>query len=134
MAADDLIAETLRQCRLEMQPDEAHRVSAPVLAAISHLDTAQKNAVLLLLERFILRDQAGHRCTVKFGHSDAVNNPPCIICRRPVDAADWSLRLISRWENTQFWITWHDYCAEGQEFEIDFDVLTGRPTSALGYI
>jgi hypothetical protein len=116
-----------------MKPDEAHRVSAPVLASISGLDTAQKNTVLLLLERFILRDQEGNRATIKFGHSDAVNNPPCVICRRPVDTADWSLRLISSWENTQLWITWREYCAEAGEFEIDYDMLTGLYNSPLGY-
>lgn len=133
MTADDPVLEIIQQCRLDIKPDEARQLLGAVSAAISTLDTAQKNAVLLVLERFVLKAQGGHRMSLKFGHSDAVNNPDCIICRRPVDSKQWSVRLISRWENTQLWITWHDYCLGPRELEIEYDILTGTPTSPVGF-
>ena len=74
-----------------------------------------------------------HPTTIKFGHSDAVNNPPCLICRRPADADDWSVRIISRREVTQLWFTWHEHCLGVNEVEFDYDVVLGEITSAIGY-
>jgi hypothetical protein len=134
MTTRDLVAQTIRDCRLTIGAEELHTIAAPVLASISELTQGQTNAILLLLERLILPKQGGHRMTVKFGHSDAMNNPVCLICRRPVDESDWSLRMLSRWEQSQYWITLHDYCIENAECKIEFDILTGNPTSPVGYI
>jgi hypothetical protein len=102
-------------------------------APMAELSIGERNIALLLLERHVLTLQGGHKVAVKFGHSNAVNNPRCIICRRPVDVTGWSLRIISRWENSQLWLTWHDHCLESSEVEIEYDLLTGKPTSPIGF-
>ena len=118
---------------LTASADELNRVYDRVKQAIADLSADERNSFLLIAEREILGAR-GHRVTVKFGHSNAVNNPPCIVCRRPVDATDWSLRIISRWENSQLWFTWHDFCIEHNELEFDYDVLTGQVVSPIGFI
>jgi hypothetical protein len=128
-----LVITTIAQCNLTIDPARAVVLLDRLSDAIEDLDDGEMQAALLLLERVILPPHGGHRATFKLGDADASNEPPCLICRRPVDRQDVALRVISRWENSQVWLTWHDYCLKGAEIEIDFDLLTGQPSSAIGF-
>ena len=133
MIEDQLILSTIEQCRLNTNLEEARDVANRSTRPLQAMDLATRNLALLLLERFVLNSQGGHRVTIKFGHSDAMNNPDCLVCRRPISHEDWSLRIVSRWEYTQLWVTWHTYCVTS-EVELDFNILDGRSTSSLGYV
>lgn len=132
MINDKVIREVIAQCRLDTTVDHARDVVTKVQAAVEELSANDRNTLLLLLERVILKPQGGHKVTVKYGHSDAANNPGCIVCRRPVSDKDISVRIISRWENSQYWLAWHPHCVEGSEMEIDIDILDGRVSSSVG--
>src|SRR5215469_15839443 len=133
MDTKTLIAGVIRQCGLSIEPDEAQRIFETIAASWKQLDTAQRNAILLIMERYVLNEQHGHRLNISFGQSDAANNPDCLVCRRPVTASDWSVRINSVWENTQIWFTWHGYCLENVEVEQEYDVLTGQAATPLGF-
>jgi hypothetical protein len=136
MNGDDVVARTIHRVGLSLDEDRGQQLLDRLRSATAGLDTAEKNAALLLLEQLILPEQGGHKVTIKLGLADAANSPPCFICRRPVrfdsTSEDVSLRIISRWENQQIWLTWHSYCISGPEVEMDLDLLTGSPTSQLG--
>ena len=134
MISDETITATIEQCRLSTNVDHARDIGQRALEPLESMDVADRNLALLLLERFVLEHPNGHRVNVKFGHSDAVNKPDCIVCHRPVTAEDWSVTIISRWEESYLWVTWHSDCIENAELEFEFDILDGRITSAVGFI
>jgi hypothetical protein len=130
---DALIREVIDRCNLGIGLDQARGIAAAASAPLAGLSVEDRNIALLLLECFVRKAQGGHRVTVTFGHSDAGNNPRCIVCKRAVDETGWSLRIISRWDNTQLWITWHDICLGHHELEFDYDLLTGDIVSPVGF-
>ena len=129
----ELITGVIRQCGLSIEVDEAERIFESIVTPWNQLDTGQKNAMLLIMERYVLNEQHGHRLSIRLGQSDAVNNPDCLVCRRPVEATDWSVRIYSVWESALIWLTWHDYCLENAEVGQDFDLLTGLAATPLGF-
>jgi hypothetical protein len=131
---DTLIREVIERCRLVMDIEDGRKIAKAATSSITNLDTEERNAALLLLERYVLNSQGGHKVTVAFGHSNAANNPRCIVCRRSVDQTDWSLRITSRWEVTLLWVTWHDACLENAELEFDYDLLNGEIVSPIGFV
>ncbi len=135
MLSDTAIQELIEKVRLDIDLAGARELLQRVTRAFTGLDEAQRNIALLLLEREILNPNGGHTTSLKFGTSDAINNPDCIVCRRPVrrEPGDVSLRIISRWENTQLWITWHIACVD-TEIELEYNMLDGTVTSSVGLI
>lgn len=128
-----IITDVIRQCGLSIDPNEAGRIFETIVSSWEQLDTTQRNAILLIMERYVLNEQGGHRLGISLGQSDAGNNPDCLVCRRPVTASDWSVRIHSDWESTQIWLTWHSHCLENAEVEQEFDLLSGQPSTPLGF-
>src|SRR5260370_34110769 len=98
-------------------------------AFLKDLSTEDQQVLLLILERIVL-EQARHRATIKFGknHYDGEH---CSVCRVPLEQEGQQFIVISRWENTVMDFFLCDTCAQSR-FEVDVDVLTGRPLSKIG--
>jgi hypothetical protein len=127
------IAErVVREQRLDMPLDEAEELIGSTASPFEALTQTQRNAALLMLERLVLTPTGGHKARVRIGNHPASNTPPCMICRRPVGRDDWSFSLLSHWEITQIWLSWHQECLAGTEVEQEFDLMTGEPRSYLG--
>ncbi len=111
--------------------DELSRVYDRVKQAIANLSTDERDSFLLIAEREILGAR-GHKATFKFGYNVYDNAPKCIICNSKVDKDNRGIIVISRWENSMLWVTYHEECLDGQFYEMDFDLLTGEVTSIIG--
>lgn len=127
-----LAQQVVREQRLDMAAGEALELARVAARALDGLSKTESRAMLLMLERLALAPSGGHRVTVRVGNDPAMNAPPCMVCRRPLDSADWSLRFSSYWEMATIWLCWHHECLAGIEVEQEFDMLAGDARSQLG--
>jgi hypothetical protein len=132
MDDNEIVHLVMTGFRPQAGPNEVSEIVAASIQPFRDADSASRNIGLYAVERYVLGDQGGHRFNIRLGRDPAANAPNCWVCRRPIARGDWSLELRSRWEITLIWLTWHDYCAEGNDIEQEFDLLSGVPTSQVG--
>jgi hypothetical protein len=116
---------------LDASVSDLSRLYDRVKESVSGLSETERYALLLIAEREILGER-GHTMTLKFGYLDYDLAPKCSICKGTVDKSDRSIIVISRRESSQLWITYHEECLDGREYEMEFDLLSGKATSKLG--
>ncbi|HYX29429.1 MAG TPA: hypothetical protein VE863_12765 [Pyrinomonadaceae bacterium] len=123
------LAKLKKAVGLTMSLDDLRKIYDKLADFLSQSDTVEQQCMLLIMERMVLGD-AGHACTLKFGHN-SWNGEKCCICGVPVEQEGQAFVIISRWEN-QFIGLYLCEQDSKQTFEVDVDLLTGRFTSNIG--